>query len=448
MPATVVLAAGAVLLWNGRPDRSRAAPTECNTWTLWIGLAVFAAAFVPIAYGSVATADRSWDGFISWSLRAKHLAPPTDLALPFHADHAVFAHSRDYPLLQPLVLGSFQRLLGGGEGRLLFPLLFVANALLVGAAALRKGMRPDHALLIALAFALTPMWFSTGAGGVDSGYATLLVAYVLSICAAGLLLENPFLLLIGAFLLPLSKPEATVYGVVLCTTTLFTSKRREHFATTLGLACALILWLPLRGSIRGTSSGSMSLVSWILGASFLLIGLKEWLLLCAFPTRKLLGIALGLGILMVASLLLAKTRLASSQDLVMGIFLSRIDTVPERLLELPTLLLGYLEGFTYLRKYGLVFVIAIALVALPQRTSGRPPSIPVALFLALGIATVCSAMLLSPEQDLEHEFRSRFDRLLLHWTGVAWLVVGPWLASILRAPEVVSPRVGGGAADH
>ncbi|MCA8941766.1 MAG: hypothetical protein KDB80_04335, partial [Planctomycetes bacterium] len=57
--------------------------------------------------------------------------------------------------------------------------------------------------------------------------------------------------------------------------------------------------------------------------------------------------------------------------------------------------------------------------------------------------------LLSPEADLRHHLRSSADRLLLHWTGAAWLLTGLWWGreipkpdsapATLPAPEVESP---------
>ena len=47
-------------------------------------------------------------------------------------------------------------------------------------------------------------------------------------------------------------------------------------------------------------------------------------------------------------------------------------------------------------------------------------------FLMAGVALV-----FAPDIDLEHQFRSRFDRLLLQWTPTGWILVAPWVASLL-----------------
>ena len=51
------------------------------------------------------------------------------------------------------------------------------------------------------------------------------------------------------------------------------------------------------------------------------------------------------------------------------------------------------------------------------------------------LVLACLAMLLSPDQDLDHVFRSRFDRLLLHWVGVGWLLVSAWLFQVNHVPK-------------
>jgi hypothetical protein len=53
------------------------------------------------------------------------------------------------------------------------------------------------------------------------------------------------------------------------------------------------------------------------------------------------------------------------------------------------------------------------------------------MFWTGGVALACAAVFLSPEVDLAHEFRSRFDRLLLHWVGAGWILAGPWVSRVL-----------------
>ena len=62
-------------------------------------------------------------------------------------------------------------------------------------------------------------------------------------------------------------------------------------------------------------------------------------------------------------------------------------------------------------------------------------------FFAGGVALACLAILFGSDTDWDHVFKSRFDRLLLQWTGVGWLLVGPWLAHCWRSgtPRATGP---------
>ena len=100
---------------------------------------------------------------------------------------------------------------------------------------------------------------------------------------------------------------------------------------------------------------------------------------------------------------------------------------------LPAILLGLLQGLTFVRKYGLVFILLLALTALLRRGAAPAPSRPLLALCLAGIAATVGALLLSPEADLEHELQSRYDRLLLHWLGVSCVLLGPWCARLTRA---------------
>lgn len=78
-------------------------------------------------------------------------------------------------------------------------------------------------------------------------------------------------------------------------------------------------------------------------------------------------------------------------------------------------------------RFGLTFA-ALGLaagIAWRQHRRGRGAAIAAPLlWLSLGCAAIVLAFLLSPETDVEHHLRSSASRLLSHWVGVAWLVVG------------------------
>jgi hypothetical protein len=85
-----------------------------------------------------------------------------------------------------------------------------------------------------------------------------------------------------------------------------------------------------------------------------------------------------------------------------------------------------------------VFPLVLVLAVLPRHVAGRAPSRMLAVFLGCGLAAALAGLLLSPQRDLAHELGARFDRLLLHWVGVAWILAGAWLHGA-GAPAATEP---------
>jgi len=438
LPLDFIAAAGLALLLGRKVLRqSRDAdshspirgPALSARWLLLLGIACLLG-LLALTHGAISTVDRTWDGFIAWSLRAKQFSPPAPLETPYHTDLAVFAISRDYPLLQAIFLGAFQNAFGERLGRIFFPLLYLGTSLFVYASLLARALHTRTCVLFAMAFALTPMWFSTGAGAVDSGYATLLICHALAVVAAGLLLEQPLLLSIGIFLLPMTKPEGIPYALLALLVTLLTSSKRLHTVASLALASSLLLWLPLRASLSEPSSATGMLHAGIAGAFVLSVSLKFFLHRFAATTRGRLAILLGLLAIGIVLATVFASRMHESRDLILSAFLSNVRRLPDRISQLPDWALGCLQGLSFVRRYGMIFLLALALWLLPKRLVGEPPSRPLSMLLGLGLASACASVLLSPEEDIWHEFDSRFDRVLLQWVGVAWLFAAPWISQI------------------
>jgi hypothetical protein len=99
-----------------RPASAFASDTALQTILIVLAVAGLVAV---VAHGALATESRHWDGVVAWDLKAKALAAEPTLEQPFFRDAAVYSHSRDYPLLQPLALALAER--WGLPGRLLFP---------------------------------------------------------------------------------------------------------------------------------------------------------------------------------------------------------------------------------------------------------------------------------------------------------------------------------------
>ncbi len=371
-------------------------------------------------YGSLSSIPRDWDGFVAWSLRARYLVPPTTLSQPYFTDPAIYCFGLTYPPLQPLCLGSMQGLLGELPGQLLFPLLYLACITTVFLTLEQHGLRRSEVWLGSLAFGLTPMWLNRGAGAVDSGYADLFLGYAAILSAAGLLRRDSRLLFLGALLLPLIKPEGTAYALALCLITAFTGPPRHHLAATWGLTLALLLWLPLRTG----ASGAMNHLGPLL-LLVALLALRHLAQRCS--TRTMIGVGCGLAVLAAVSLFLAQDALRSSSNLLLRDFAPNLLELGERLTRTPELLRGYADGAVALKKYGLLFVLALGLLVLPRRLAGPVPCRPLAALFVAGLGLACLAMLLSPDTDLEHVFKSRFDRLLLHWVGPGWLLTMAWV---------------------
>ena len=134
----------------------------------------------------------------------------------------------------------------------------------------------------------------------------------------------------------------------------------------------------------------------------------------------------GLAALMLTAVLLTEETLRSSNNLLLRDFAVHVVEIGPRLSKSADLLVGYTNAVFSLNDFGLLFILTLGLMVLPRRVVGVTPCRPLAWFVVGGLLLACFAMLLSPDQDLAHVFRSRFDRLLLHWTGPGWLLVSAW----------------------
>lgn len=396
--------------------------------------ALLCLALLPLVWGSLATPSRIWDGFTSWSYRAHCLTPPVALAESPFRDPAVFVPSRDYPALQPLCLGSTMALFGQRGGRILFPFLYLALVGLLAGSARQHGLGRLQSALLGLAAALTPMWLNPAAGAVDSGYAELFLCLALSACGAGLLLRDAPLLAVGAFLLPLLKLEGVPYGAVLVLVTSLSAERRAHLAASCGFLLGASLWLLLLGPLTGGSAGPLSFLAlavFVAGAVLFF----EWRV-----RRRPGGRAIAVTVATACGALLlllwqGQAALARSTDSLSVSFLGGLERLPPRLAAFPDIALGVLEYLTFVRMYGLLFPLVLGLLVLPRQVAGPNPSPPLGAFLLLGLATTLLALLLTPEPSLGHELASRFDRLLLQWVGVGWLLGGVWVLSPPPGPS-------------
>jgi hypothetical protein len=407
------------------------APPHRQAWHTALGAAAAAAALLAIAivaYGALATPSRHWDGAVAWDLKAGALTDAPTLEQPLFRDPAVYSHSRDYPLQQPLLMAMLDR--ATGAGRVLFPLQFAA---LLGAVWIAA--RRTHAAHLAAAFvaaaALTPMFVAPTSGAFDSGYADGGLAALLALAAAGLALDQPLLLAAASAAAVLQKPEGLAYGVALLAAVFWRGTSRAVVAATPALAGAGALSLALQHDLLHGGQSSIlgpALAVAAVGAA-LAIAADAGLRRCRKPPRWRLALIAGAAAAAAAALQLLPAGSSLGSHLAPGRALARLDDLPRILLALGDW--AWLRG-----RYGLAFVLPLLLLAATWR---QRAALPAALWcwLALAPAVIVLPFLLSPVGDLEHHLRSSLPRLLMHWAGVAWVAAAatPWPAP----PTAASP---------
>lgn len=404
-----------------------APPARGPRWPTWLAVLLVLLLAALLAHGALATGSRHWDGAVAWDLKARVLAASPTLEQPFFRDPAVYCHSRDYPLLQPLVMALLER--AGAPGRLLFPAAFLLFAAAVGVSARAAG-HGRHAPWFALAAACTPMVLAPTSGGFDSGYADGLLAAAVAATAAGLVAHWPVLVGAGAVVVTLQKPEGLPYAAMLVAACWPAAPRPVLVAAVLGTSLGGGLVLALQRDLAsGGTANSLAPLGLAAAAATLLLLADGWLRRRqATPRRRALALA---ALLPAAALLLAwlpeTGSLGSHLDAARG---------RSRLGDLPAVLLTIAQWALASGRYGLTFVLPLLLLAAARR-QGRPPPTALGAWLVLAVPVLCAPFLLSPIDDLPHHLRSALPRLLLHWTGAVWV----WIA--WRAPTAAGagPRV-------
>lgn len=390
-------------------------------WLL-AAMALLGTSVVAVAWGSLATPSRHWDGAVAWDVHASVLAAAPTLKQPFFAAGEVFNHSRDYPLLQPLLIAFGDRYFG--VGRALFPVLYLL-ILVVGGCAMRHRCGQRLALAGTVALGLTPFLVSPGSGGADSGYADMLLLLATTTVAAGLLRRDGLLLSLGACLAVMSKPEGLAYGVLPALIVAVAGDRMAFRASCMGWLVGAIAWLPLHVYLASSSVPAGLMIAVF---AFLLVAMwgVDRLLLRDLRVRTR-GLLLLMGFVLCA-VLAGVVLYAAGNHGTLGAYLGEPGRLLQRLPRLPAVLLGMLE-YGLLKKFGLTFAIPLVLIVARLCKQIGPPPMVLGAWLGLGLCTIMLPFFLSPETDLEHHLKSSMERLLLHWIGPAWLVVIAWLST-------------------
>jgi len=411
------------------PASGAAAPTRrletAPRWLRLLVLGALAVTFAALVQGAIATPARHWDGFTSWEMRARVLEEAPTLRQPFFADPAVFAHSRDYPLLQPLWQASTAALTGSG-GRVLFPLLWLLVVGIAGSAVRRAGLPPIHAWLAAAGLGLMPMLVSPTSGAVDSGYAECALLLALTAAAAAILVGDGVLLGAACVLAVLLKPEGTVYALAITACVFWRGPRPLLVGAAIGTGLALATWLPAWTflDLGPAAAAQVSpLPRWIVLtlAAALVIALACWL-----GERSRLWLLLAVAALAVAAVGVV-AGIGDAGPGALGSYAANLRRLPQRAARLPALLAALFAQATSVQRFGLLLPLVAVAVCRRDRAAVDAGTRTLTAMLALGMVVVGGSMLLSPEPDFDHHVRSSLDRLLLQWTGVATLCTAGWL---------------------
>ena len=418
--------------------RARAEPVvplateRAPRWLLGATCAVVTVCAAALAYGALATPDRAWDGVVAWGIKTAALTAQPHVRQPYFADPAVFHHSPDYPLLQPLCLASLAQWFGDGPARLLFPMLYVLLTALVGLAVRRHAQNGAAGCVAALAVALTPVWINTSGGALDSGYAEGFFALALAAAAVALLLGDAPLLAAAAVVLPLCKPEGSVHLLALVGACFLATNKKLLAAALLGGAAALLVWLPLQLRLGYQPPAGPLLAVGTVALAAGVFGVRQALDRLGVGVRGRTYVLVALAALGVTVLVGARPRFADDHGALLGQYVGGFERVLAKMPHVPAILGGLFQQALLPRRFGLLFVLLLALPFVLGRRRADEPVAAVVLLLALGMCAVFGAFLLSPEADVQHHLRSSAGRLLSHWVGVGWLVVGATVPVSLR----------------
>jgi hypothetical protein len=409
-----------------RPREVDAVLAPSPRWLPYAAGALFAVAVAAVAYGSFATLSRHWDGAAVWDLKVLYLRPSLSLEHPYFRDGAVYTHSRDYPLLQPLTMAVLDRLAGEPAGRALFPLAYAALVGLLWTALRRLGER-RLAIVCALACALTPMLLTPTSGGADSGYADLLLAVCCTAMAAGLVTGDSRLLGVGAALAVMTKPEGLCWAAMPVALTFLRGERGLLRGSLSGFLLGAAAWLPLRQQLQNPGSPAIHLATYGLLLAFgaAVLGVDAWLarVRASARARWCCGLVLAPAVLLALPLLVL---LLGDPGGTVRVYFGEPLRAWQRLPRLPAIVAGLFDHALLKLGFACTFWL-LPLAWWWRRRAMAPATMRLCAFVAVGLAGTLAPFLLSPETDLEHHLKSSMSRLLLHWLGPAWLAIGALL---------------------
>lgn len=406
----------------------------------WITLASVAIAALLTGYGALATDSREWDGAASFDPKAFWLAKEPTLDQPFFSDPGVFHHSPDYPLLQPLLAGMIERLIPGG-GRLVFPLLYLLLCAVTWSTFGRLSGRRMLQPVGTLAVALTPALLAPRGGGVDSGYAELILLLSTTTFASGLWQRRPLLFGLGLSLGILAKPEGIPYALIALMAA-WVFRARSCFLVGGAMAVGTLgSWLPVRAALMHREAVVPFLALGGVLASLALADQLAERLRISTRTRSIVAIALPV-VGLIAAPALAPMLVEPTSSF--GVYAQRLGELGQQLHVIPIWLLALLDQGVGRLHLGTALLLppALYLIARNRREEIDGPKATersIALLVVASLLLTLLPFLLSPEDDVHHHLRSSLSRLLLHQAGPLWIWNLLWIDRLLRcAPARVA----------
>jgi hypothetical protein len=418
---------GALILGGAAPRRPELviAATKENRWLLLAVIAVLLVVFAALSYGAMATLSRHWDGAIAWDLKASFLTENPTLSQPFFQSQHVIHHSRDYPLLQPLLVALTERAFGAG--RVVFPIAWMMAASAVLLMLRRQGASWTSAGLGAVAFACTPMLISPTSGSVDSGYAEATLAAWLTMAAVGCVLKDARWIVCGVILVSLTKPEGVVYAALLLGASWLQGCRGVLRPAALGCTIGVVLLLFLQHELQFVDRVAPPIAALLLPV--LSIGGMVWAdAYLARKNRWRLRLAAALVIVgACASPWLVE--LSGNPSGSLARYMQDLLLVWQRLELVPVVIWSVLDYGVLHGWFGLSLPILALTVWRNRQTKGRTAPPALGLWLLLCVPCWCAAFLIS-DLELAQHLRSRLPRLMLHAIGLAWVyILATWQCS-------------------
>jgi hypothetical protein len=446
---------GHVLLWTGQPLGGFVLPVAAVGALLlrrpdppaaggWLVFGVAAAGALAIGYGALATPERSWDGFATWSLTARHLNDGAGLDAPYFANHSVYQAVRGYPLLQPILLQQCSHWLGTAGGRALFPALWLLLLLVVAGELRAAGVAANLRSLAVVGTALVPLFTEPGHGSAESGFADLLLAIVLTWGVGAVVRRDAPLAAAVALLLPVCKHEGGVHLALLLAVAMLAGRGRVALVMAGAGTLTLLAWLPLQAALtfvpaeRRAGTVAFAAVPLVVAAATAALRWRpsRWPAVVAFAVA-LVAAPWWLGG--------GTTELPRTTAAVLG-----GGVAPAALVPIGASLVVHL---VWLRKLGLTFVVLVAAAALACQRRNQPGAAWWALaqgFAWLGGWLVVVVLFLAtlPPDRLSLYLAEGLVRYLAQATGAAWLLVGlclhelrlgaPAAPATARAAEVIA----------